>query len=62
MENNWVQLQLDLRQRAHDDADILDYVKAWLNTNMDEGSSDSIEEDSLNLYNKIKEMEEEYYG
>ena len=59
---NWVQLQLDLRQRAYEDADILDYVKAWLNTNMDEGSSDSIEEDSLNLYNKIKEMEEEYYG
>lgn len=59
---NWVQLELDLRQRAHDDADILDYVKAWLNTNIDEGSSDSIEEDSLNLYNKIKEMEEEYYG
>ena len=59
---NWVQLQLDLRQRAHDDADILDYVKAWLNTNMDEGSPESIEEDSLNLYNKIKEMEEEYYG
>ena len=59
---NWVQLQLDLRQRAYDDAEILDYVKAWLNTNMDEGSPESIEEDSLNLYNKIKEMEEEYYG
>lgn len=59
---NWVQLQLDLRQRAYEDADILDYVKAWLNTNMDEGSPESIEEDSLNLYNKIKEMEEEYYG
>tara|TARA_S200002703_G_scaffold34236_1_gene29604 strand:- start:977 stop:1159 length:183 start_codon:yes stop_codon:yes gene_type:complete len=59
---NWVQLQLDLRQRAYEDAEILDYVKAWLNTNMDEGSPESIEEDSLNLYNKIKEMEEEYYG
>lgn len=59
---NWVQLELDLRQRAYEDADILDYVKAWLNTNMDEGSPESIEEDSLNLYNKIKEMEEEYYG
>ena len=59
---NWVQLQLDLRQRAYNDAEILDYVKAWLNTNMDEGSPESIEEDSLNLYNKIKEMEEEYYG
>ena len=59
---NCVQLQLDLRQRAYEDADILDYVKAWLNTNMDEGSPESIEEDSLNLYNKIKEMEEEYYG
>jgi hypothetical protein len=59
---NWVQLQLDLRQRAYEDAEILDYVKAWLNTNIDEGSPESIEEDSLNLYNKIKEMEEEYYG
>jgi len=59
---NWVQLQLDLRHRAYEDAEILDYVKAWLNTNMDEGSPESIEEDSLNLYNKIKEMEEEYYG
>ena len=34
----------------------LEYTKAWLNTNMDEGSSDTIEEDSANLLQKINEI------
>ena len=39
--------------------DILDYVKRWLNDNIDEGQiPESVGEDSANLLEKIKEQEE----
>ena len=39
--------------------DILDYVKRWLNDNIDEGQiPESVGEDSANLLQKIKEQEE----
>lgn len=37
----------------------LDYVKAWLNENIDGECSDPIEEDSANLLQHIKEILEE---
>ena len=44
----------DLREKNRNQKEALDYVKEWLNENIDEGSSDSIEEDSANLLQKIK--------
>ena len=48
-----VKQALELIKKQHE---ALEYTKAWLNTNMDEGSSDTIEEDSANLLQKINEI------
>lgn len=37
----------------------LDYVEAWLNTNMDEPPPEGIQEDSANLLQKMKELLQE---
>jgi len=40
--------------------DIVNYVKRWLNDNIDEGAvPESVGEDSANLLQKVMEMEEE---
>jgi hypothetical protein len=56
---NWVQLELDLRIEG---VDIIEYVKQWLQSNMEEPPVEGVAEDSANLLQKINEMEEEYYG
>ena len=40
--------------------DIVNYVKRWLNDNIDEGEmAESVAEDLANLLQKVMEMEEE---
>ncbi len=36
--------------------DALDYVKQWLNENIDEGSPDGVRYDSANLLQNVKEL------
>jgi len=48
-----------LREQNKKQKEALDYVKQWLNETIDEGSSDSIEEDSANLLHNIKLILEE---
>ena len=45
-----------LREENKKQKDALFYVKQWLNENIDEGSSDTIQEDSANLLQHVKEM------
>jgi|TARA_E500000318_G_scaffold100826_1_gene103799 hypothetical protein len=40
-------------------AEIIEYVETWLNTNMDEPPPEGTSEDSANLLQKIQEMKEE---
>ena len=54
--NQATKLIKDLREENKKQKDALFYVKQWLNENIDEGSSDSIEEDSANLLQHVKEM------
>jgi predicted Holliday junction resolvase-like endonuclease len=44
-----------LREENRKQKEALDYVKMWLNENIDEGSKDSIEQDSANLLQHVKE-------
>ena len=48
-----------LRKENRKQKEALDYVKQWLNETIDEGSSDSIEEDSANLLHNMKLILEE---
>jgi len=48
-----------LREQNKKQKEALDYVKQWLNETIDEGSSDSIEEDSANLLHNMKLILEE---
>ena len=43
-----------LREQNKKQKEALDYVKQWLNETIDEGSSETIEEDSANLLHNIK--------
>jgi len=43
-----------LKEENRKQKEALDYVKQWLNETIDEGSSDTIEEDSANLLHNIK--------
>ena len=44
-----------LKEENRKQKEALDYVKMWLNENIDEGSKDSIEQDSANLLQHVKE-------
>ena len=44
-----------LKEQNRKQKEALDYVKMWLNENIDEGSKDSIEQDSANLLQHVKE-------
>jgi predicted transcriptional regulator len=48
-----------LREENKKQKDALNYVKQWLNETIDEGSSDTIEEDSANLLHNMKLILEE---
>jgi len=48
-----------LREQNKKQKEALDYVKQWLNETIDEGSSDTIEEDSANLLHNMKLILEE---
>ena len=50
-----VELIKSLREENKKQKDALFYVKQWLNENIDEGSKDSIEQDSANLLQHVKE-------
>ena len=43
-----------LKEENKKQKEALDYVKQWLNETIDEGSSDTIEEDATNLLHNIK--------
>ena len=43
-----------LKEENKKQKEALDYVKQWLNETIDEGSSETIEEDSANLLHNIK--------
>ena len=44
-----------LKEQNRKQKEAQDYVKMWLNENIDEGSKDSIEQDSANLLQHVKE-------
>ena len=44
-----------LREENRKQKEALDYVKMWLNENIDEGSKNSIEQDSAYLLQHVKE-------
>jgi oligoribonuclease (3'-5' exoribonuclease) len=44
-----------LKEQNRKQKEALDYVKMWLNENIDEGSKNSIEQDSANLLQHVKE-------
>ena len=48
-----------LKEENKKQKEALDYVKQWLNETIDEGSSETIEEDSANLLHNIKLILEE---
>ena len=45
-----------LREENKKQKDALDYVKQWLNENIDEGSPDGVKYDSANLLQNVKEL------
>ena len=44
-----------LKEQNRKQKEALDYVKMWSNENIDEGSKNSIEQDSANLLQHVKE-------
>jgi oligoribonuclease (3'-5' exoribonuclease) len=44
-----------LKEQNRKQKEALDYVKMWLNENIDEGSKNSIKQDSANLLQHVKE-------
>ena len=47
---------ISLREENKKQKDALDYVKQWLNENIDEGSHDGVKYDSANLLQNVKEL------
>jgi hypothetical protein len=47
---------ISLREENKKQKDALDYVKQWLNENIDEGSPDGVKYDSANLLQNVKEL------
>ena len=45
-----------LREENKKQKDALDYVKQWLNENIDEGSPDGVQYDYANLLQNVKEL------
>ena len=45
-----------LREENKKQKDALDYVKQWLNENIDEGSPDGVKYDSANILQNVKEL------
>jgi hypothetical protein len=47
---------ISLREENKKQKVALDYVKQWLNENIDEGSPDGVQYDSTNLLQNLKEL------
>jgi predicted RNase H-like HicB family nuclease len=47
---------ISLREENKKQKVALDYVKQWLNENIDEGSPDGVQYDSANLLQNLKEL------
>ena len=47
---------ISLREENKKQKVALDYVKQWLNENIDEGSPDGVKYDSANLLQNVKEL------